>query len=85
MKVKVSFFARLRELAAADGIDVEREPGLTVGSLKDLLKEDFPQLGNWLDTAAVAVNGEYAQADLTLNAGDEVAFLPPFSGGGSVC
>ncbi|MFC1962834.1 molybdopterin converting factor subunit 1 [Chloroflexota bacterium] len=85
MKVKVRFFARLRELAAADGIDIERESGLTVGSLKDLLKEDFPQLTNWLDTAAVAVNGEYAQAGLTLKTGDEVAFLPPFSGGGNVC
>lgn len=79
------FFARLRELAAADGIDVEGDLGLTIGSLKDLLKEDFPQLADWLDTSAVAVNGEYAQPGLTLKTGDEVAFLPPFSGGGNVC
>jgi molybdopterin synthase catalytic subunit len=85
LKVKVRLFARLRELAATGELDIEIGPGLTIGALRGLLKEDFPGLENWLDTAAVAVNGEYSQAGLTLKSGDEVAFLPPFSGGGNVC
>lgn len=85
MKVKVRYFAYLRELASKRELELDIEPGLTVGDLKGALKENSPHLAVLLDTAAVAVNGDYAPYGLPLQPGDEVAFLPPFSGGGNVC
>jgi sulfur-carrier protein len=81
LRIKVKLFARLRELAATGEVDMEVTSGLTASGLTAMLKEKLPLLGNALDSAAVAVNGENAQSGVTLKAGDEVAFLPPFSGG----
>ena len=85
MKVHVLFFASLREAAATDALDVELPPAAT---LKDLCAMLVRQLGPAAaaalgdDEVRVAVNQELVQGmGAALKAGDEVAFLPPVTGG----
>ena len=52
----------------------------TVKALKNHLKEKYPKLGE-LDTLAIAINSEYAQDNNTIQLGDEIALIPPVSGG----
>ena len=85
MKVHVLFFASLREAVATDALDVELPPAAT---LKDLCAVLARQLGATAaaaldnDEVRVAVNQELGQGvEVALKAGDEVAFLPPVTGG----
>ncbi len=52
----------------------------TVKALKNHLKEKYPKLGE-LDTLAIAINSEYAQDNNIIQLGDEIALIPPVSGG----
>jgi molybdopterin converting factor subunit 1 len=54
---------------------------ITLEELWLLLAERHPGLSPMLDTLAFAVNGEYARGDTRVSPGDEVAVLPPVSGG----
>ena len=85
MKVHVLFFASLREAVATDAVDVELPPAAT---LKDLCAVLARQLGATAaaafgnDEVRVAVNQELVQGvEAALEPGDEVAFLPPVTGG----
>ena len=81
MKVTVKLFASFREASGAPERVVEVAPGITVGRLWEELVEAQPRLAPMSRAAAFAVNRCYARADTPLNDGDEVAFLPPVSGG----
>lgn len=81
MTVRVLLFARGRELAGADWINLEVPDGATVGELRRALAEARPQLKELVRVAAVAVNREYAADDRLIGTGMEVALLPPVSGG----
>ncbi len=52
----------------------------SVQELKEYLIKKFPDFGK-LSSFAVAVNSEYAKDDITLNGNDEIAIIPPVSGG----
>src|SRR5579859_5704143 len=82
MVVRIRLFAQLREHAGADSIDAVLTDGATVA---DALRElaQGPPLGELLARLPVrmAVNRELASADTALHAGDELALLPPVSGG----
>lgn len=54
--------------------------GIAVGALTGLLKERYPVIQG-LTSFAIAVNGSYATADTIIHVGDEVAIIPPVSGG----
>jgi molybdopterin converting factor subunit 1 len=54
---------------------------MTLNELWPLLTERYPDLSPMRDTLAFAVNGEYARGDARVVSGDEVAVLPPVSGG----
>jgi molybdopterin converting factor subunit 1 len=54
---------------------------VTLDELWSLLLEQHPSLSPMRDTLAFAVNGEYARGDTHVSPGDEVAVLPPVSGG----
>ena len=82
MTVNVRLFAILRERAGQDRIALELDPGATVeDALAALARE--PGLAEPLDRMAVAmaVNRDYASGDTELHAGDELALIPPVSGG----
>jgi molybdopterin converting factor subunit 1 len=81
MLVKVRLFARLRELADASELTRELPDGSTVHALWLRLAAEFPGLADYERAVSCAVNEEYARLTTELKAGDEVAFLPPVSGG----
>src|SRR5262245_12207605 len=82
MTVTVRLFAILRERAGRDSIDVELDEGATVAEALERLSA-APELGDLLERMPVrmAVNRDYADAETTLSSGDELALVPPVSGG----
>ncbi|HET9119514.1 MAG TPA: MoaD family protein [Solirubrobacterales bacterium] len=82
MTVTVRLFAILRQRVGRDSIDVELEDGATVAEALEELSAQ-PELGELLGRLPVrmAVNRDYAEPDTRLSAGDELALVPPVSGG----
>ena len=58
----------------------EEQSLLTAGELKSYLKDCYPEMKN-LSSLAVAVNSEYAEDEHAINEEDEIAIIPPVSGG----
>src|SRR5262249_15403230 len=81
MRVTVRLFARLREIAGATEMAREVVSGTTIGGVWRQLVSDFPALGPYERSISSAINLEYARMDTEVRDGDEVAFLPPVSGG----
>ena len=81
MRVTVRLFARLRDIAGAAELGRDLAPGATIGDLWRQLSAEFPAFGPYERSISSAVNADYARMDHVLRSGDEVAFLPPVSGG----
>lgn len=81
MHVTVRLFARLRELAGAGEMRRELPDGATARDAWAALTRDFGDLAAYTSTISCAVNESYAKLGTVLHEGDEVAFLPPVSGG----
>ncbi len=82
MRVKVLFFATLRELTGAreDTLTLPDED-TTLQQLRSRISERYPALGDHLSAALAAINEEFAFAEDRVRDGDRVAFFPPVSGG----
>ena len=78
---RVRLFARLSELAGTRETEVELGEGLTVGDVYELLACRYPSLAGLKDTVMYALNSEYVKPDHSVRPGDEVALIPPVSGG----
>src|ERR687883_627369 len=76
MQIQVRLFAALRERAGTAEVQLELPEGAVVG---DALKR-FAAVADGVIVVA-AVNQQYADADTPLHAGDELALIPPVSGG----
>jgi molybdopterin converting factor subunit 1 len=81
MKVKVKFFAILRERVGAGEIAKDIGEGSTVADLWAMLKKEYPNLAPVDTRLLYAVNQNYVKPDHALKNGDEVVFIPPVSGG----
>jgi MoaE-MoaD fusion protein len=81
MKVRVLFFASVADAAGARSLNVDLDGRPTVADLRRRLEEDRPRLAGKLGKCAAAVNTEVVSPSSALAEGDEVAFLPPVSGG----
>ena len=81
MRVTVRLFARLRELAGASELERTVDAPATIGSVWADLVNSFPALAPYGRTISAARNLEYARPDAPVEDGDEIAFLPPVSGG----
>ena len=81
MRVTVRLFARLRDIAGAAEFSREIAAGATIGSVWQQLVREFPDLAEYERSISTAVNADYARMNHALADGDEVAFLPPVSGG----
>ena len=80
-KAKVRLFARLSELAGTREVEVEVGEGVSAGDVYQVLCERFPALRGLNASLRYAVNGEYADASHPVDEGDELALIPPVSGG----
>lgn len=81
MRVTLLAFGVLRDLLGTSGGSFELHAGSTVGGFLDLLRVAFPENTVPWSSIAVAVNQEYVSTNHPLADGDEVALLPPVSGG----
>jgi len=81
MKVRVKFFAILRERAGTSEVEKEIAAGSTVADLWRQLQKDYPKLDVPGIRLLYAVNRDYVNMDQKLNDHDEVVFIPPVSGG----
>src|SRR5262249_17385645 len=79
--MKVRLFARARELAGTDALEVSLPAGATVRDLRRHIAEQCPPLSGLLQRSALAVDDEFADDAWTLPLNAEVALLPPVSGG----
>jgi molybdopterin converting factor subunit 1 len=81
VRVRIRLFAMQRELAATREVAVELPAGATVEVAWDALVARHPVLAPGRSSLRFAVNGEYAGPETALADGDEVAMIPPVSGG----
>ncbi len=81
MRVRVLFFGVLKDLAGKSADSIELHDGASVADLLTHYKNSTSQLSASLSSAAVAVNQQYSSPDTKLHEKDEVALLPPVSGG----
>jgi molybdopterin converting factor subunit 1 len=81
MRVNVLYFGTLKDLFALEQQSVDVPDGTTVDSLLSLLRGQTSKQSDIWRTLAVAVNRDYAGLATVLREGDEVALLPPVSGG----
>ena len=80
MNIQILAFGIAKEICGDSALRVEIPDNATAGDLKRLLIEQYPRLGV-LASFLLAVNEEFAQPDTLLQSGDEVAIIPPVSGG----
>ena len=80
MKVKVRYFASIRDRIGLDQEEVETPSGTTLSALYEELKATYEVLGEW-DRVLLAVNGEYMEPEQSLSEEDVIAVFPPVSGG----
>lgn len=81
MQVRVLFFGMLRDLAGRGGEVLTLPEHATLSDVFIHYEEMNPRLGELAGSIAISVNQEFAGPDSSLKEGDEVAFLPPVSGG----
>ena len=82
--VTVCFFAAAREQVGVDETKLELDDsagGCTTATFAVALLQQYPQLSQLLPRCALALNGEYVQESQSVRSGDEIAVLPPMSGG----
>jgi molybdopterin converting factor subunit 1 len=81
MTIRIRLFALLRDRAGVGETDLPMPENATVASAVTVLIERFPALRDAAPRVMYAVNQEYAALDMLLKDGDELALIPPVSGG----
>lgn len=81
MRITVRYFAGHRDIAGKAEEQITLAPGATVGTLWEQLVAQYPRLAGFTGRLLYAVNQEYSTPATELHDGDEVAFIPPVSGG----
>ncbi|NNF20741.1 MAG: molybdopterin converting factor subunit 1 [Saprospiraceae bacterium] len=80
MNIKILLFGVTRDMIGESTLDIQVSEGQNVGEMLEDLKTRFPELSK-LRSLLVAVNDEYAEEGKVLNQSDEIALIPPVSGG----
>jgi molybdopterin converting factor subunit 1 len=81
MRITVLFFALIRERAGASQIELNLQPDASVADAAELIGRRFPALVSLLPRTGYAVNQSYVDRTRLLSDGDELALIPPVSGG----
>lgn len=80
MKIKILAFGIVKDILKGSEIELEVNNSSTVSDLKNNLETTFPEMKK-LKSYLIAVDDEYAENDLVLNSNNEIAIIPPVSGG----
>ena len=80
MKLNLLLFGITRDIMGESPLIYEVPPGTTTSQLMDQLQQHYPAL-NDLRSVLLAVNNAYGQSEQILNENDEIALIPPVSGG----
>ncbi len=80
MRIKIRNFGIAREICGGSVIELELPENTTSDELKTRLGQLFPRLAG-LNSFLLAVNSEYSDAQTVIRKGDEIAVIPPVSGG----
>jgi molybdopterin converting factor subunit 1 len=81
MKVRLLFFAVLRDITGASERELSLAEGATAREVWESLRASHAKLAAFPQPPMVAINETYAAPDATLRDGDELAFIPPVAGG----
>ena len=81
MTIRVKLFAAMRDLTGDEVVEVELPDGATVGDLRRELGQQLPLARTLLNRSGIAVNHDLGENDRARAAADEVAVIPPVSGG----
>ncbi|HEX8254703.1 MAG TPA: molybdopterin converting factor subunit 1 [Thermoanaerobaculia bacterium] len=81
MKVRLLFFAVLRDIAGSDERDLVLDEGTTAADVWQSLRTSYAKLADYTQPPMIAINETYAAPDAVLREGDELAFIPPVAGG----
>jgi len=81
--ITIKYFASLRDIAEKEEDSLDIENPITIDQLSDIISKTAPKMGAIIreKKVMISVNQEMTSADTIIHDGDEVAFLPPFSGG----
>ncbi|HEX5941257.1 MAG TPA: molybdopterin converting factor subunit 1 [Anaerolineales bacterium] len=80
-RVKLLFFATLRDRAGTKTMELDIPSELTVQGLKDKISMEFPNLKESMSSVLITINREYAFDDAIIPPNAELAMFPPVSGG----
>lgn len=81
MRLRIRLFATYREIVGAKDVTWTADPGTTLAEFLDAFLRRHPRLAAHRDTMILAVNQAFAEPSAVLREGDEIALLPPVSGG----
>lgn len=76
----ILLFGIAKDVAGADRIEINSQAGMKVKDLRRLIIERYPAFKD-LSGVMIAVNQEYAEEDIVVKDSDEIALIPPVSGG----
>jgi molybdopterin converting factor subunit 1 len=81
VKVRLLFFAVLRDIAGSDGRELALDEGTTARDVWESLRRSYAKLAEFTQPPMIAINESYAAPETVLRDGDELAFIPPVAGG----
>ena len=81
--ITLKYFASLKSIAEKEEDHLDIENPITIDQLSDIIAKTVPKMGAMIreKKVLITINQEMASVDTIIHDGDEVAFLPPFSGG----
>jgi len=81
--ITLKYFASLKSIAEKEEDHLDIENPITLDQLSDIISKTTPKMGEMIreKKVLISINQEMASVDTVIHDGDEVAFLPPFSGG----
>jgi molybdopterin synthase catalytic subunit len=80
-RIRVLFFATLRDRAGTKSLEIEIPESTTVQELKDQIARDYPNLKQSMELVVISINREFAFDESIVPTNAEVAMFPPVSGG----
>jgi molybdopterin converting factor subunit 1 len=81
MKVRTKFFAAIKDIVGIPEVELDLPEGTTAGELFSQYCQQHTPLSRYANNTMISVNLEFVPPETRLHEGDEIAFIPPVSGG----